>query len=178
MPRHQDLTPEEHARRLRTRLKILTIPVPVDRIAKALGAEIRLSPLDDELSGMIYVKKDATPVIGVNALHHPNRQRFTIAHEIGHLEMHRALIEQKVHVDKAFPMLRRDATSATGTNAIEIAANRFAAELLVPEEVLAAMIGDRVIDIDDDRPIEELARKFKVSKKAMEFRVQRVANRS
>jgi len=173
MPRHAHLTPEDHARQLRKRLKILTIPVPVERIAKALGADIRLSPLDDELSGMIFVK-DGTPVIGVNALHHPNRQRFTIAHEIGHLEMHRDLIAQKVHVDKAFPVLLRDGTSAAGTHAIEIAANQFAAELLVPEDALSAMIGDRVIDIDDERPIEELARRFKVSKKMMEYRVRRV----
>jgi Zn-dependent peptidase ImmA (M78 family) len=176
MPRQTSLSPEEHARRLRTRLKILTVPVPVERIARALGAEIRLSPLDDELSGMIYLKA-SVPMIGVNALHHPNRQRFTIAHEIGHLEMHRHLIENKVHVDKAFQVLRRDATSGAGTDTIEIAANQFAAELLIPENILTAMIGNRIIDIDDERPIEELARRFKVSKKAMEYRIQRVANR-
>jgi len=154
--------------------------VPVERIAKALGAEIRMSPLDDELSGMIFVR-DNKPVIGVNALHHPNRQRFTIAHEIGHLEMHRALIEAQVHVDKTFPRLpslNRDGQSATGNNEIEIQANQFAAELLIPERELMKMIGNQTIDIDDDEPIEELARRFKVSKKAMEFRILRVANRS
>jgi len=170
------MTPEEHARSLRVRLKITAIPVPVERIAKAFGAEIKISALDDELSGMIFMKGN-TPIIGVNALHHPNRQRFTIAHEIGHLEMHRHLIDGRVHVDKVFQVLRRDAKSATGNDALEIAANQFAAELLVPEDILAGLIGDRIIDIDDDRPIEELARKFKVSKKAMEYRVQRVANR-
>jgi len=171
------MTPEEHARSLRERLKLMAIPVPVERIAKSLRAEIRLTPLDDELSGMIFMK-GTLPVIGVNALHHPNRQRFTIAHEIGHLEMHRHLIDGKVHVDKAFQVLRRDNASSTGTDALEIAANQFAAELLVPEDILVSLIGNRIIDIDDDRPIEELARKFKVSKKAMEYRVQRVANRS
>ena len=75
-------------------------PVPVERIAKSLDAELRYSPLDDELSGMIYVN-EGTPIIGVNALHHPNRQRFTIAHECGHLILHKPQITKEVHVDKA-----------------------------------------------------------------------------
>ena len=57
---------------------VIAPPVPVERIAKALGAQLRFSPLDDELSGMLYVKED-TSIIGVNVLQHPNRQRFTIA---------------------------------------------------------------------------------------------------
>jgi Zn-dependent peptidase ImmA (M78 family) len=56
--------------------------VPVDRIAKGLGAQLRFSPLDEELSGMIYIS-DGTPIIGINSLHHPNRQRFSIGYEIG-----------------------------------------------------------------------------------------------
>ena len=87
---------------LLTRFAIRAAPVPVDRIAKGLGAQLRFSPLDEELSGMIYISA-TTPIIGVNSLHHPNRQRFTIAHEIGHLELHRSLITGKVHVDKTFP---------------------------------------------------------------------------
>ena len=77
-------------------------PVPVKRIAKSLKAQLRYSPLDDELSGMVYVN-EGTPIIGVNALHHPNRQRFTIAHECGHLVLHKAQITTEVHVDKDFP---------------------------------------------------------------------------
>lgn len=124
-------------------------------------------------SGMIYVT-DSAPVIGVNALHHPNRQRFTIAHEIGHLEMHRHLIEGRFYVDKFFSVLRRDARSATGMVDIEVAANQFAAELLIPRKTLSHMPGNRIIDIDDDKPIEELAKKFRVSKKAMEYRISNI----
>ena len=107
-------------------------PVPVERIAKMLDAQLRYSPLDNELSGMIYVK-EGTPIIGVNALHHPHRQRFTIAHECGHLVLHKTQITQEVHVDKEFPMLMRDAVSAAGVNEIEVEANLFAAALLMPE---------------------------------------------
>ena len=84
---------------------------------------------------MIYIK-DGVPIIGVNSLHHPNRQRYTIAHELGHLELHRQLITSEVHVDKGFPVLMRDPKSATGTELHEIEANQFAAELLMPRTLI------------------------------------------
>ena len=145
-------------------------PVPVERIAKKLGARLRYSPLDDELSGMIYVK-EGTPIIGVNALHHPNRRRFTVAHECGHLMLHKAQITKEVHVDKDFPMLMRDSVSAAGVNEMEIEANNFAAELLMPEALLAKALGNDPFDIDDEGVVSALARSFKVSRAAMRFRL-------
>ena len=145
-------------------------PVPVERIAKMLDAQLRYSPLDNELSGMIYVK-EGTPIIGVNALHHPHRQRFTIAHECGHLVLHKTQITQEVHVDKEFPMLMRDAVSAAGVNEIEVEANLFAAALLMPESLLAKALGSEPLDIDDEGAVSALARSFRVSLSAMRFRL-------
>src|SRR5260370_41482123 len=102
------------ARALLQRLDIKNLPIPVEKIAKAIGAQVVFSPLDDELSGMVFVKENV-PIIGVNSLHHPNRQRFTIAHEIGHLELHRGIISDKIHVDKKFTVLMRSSNSATGS---------------------------------------------------------------
>jgi Zn-dependent peptidase ImmA (M78 family) len=145
--------------------------VPVDRIAKSLEAQLRYSPLDEEISGMIYIK-DGIPIIGVNSLHHPNRQRFTIAHEIGHLELHRDVISAHVHVDKQFPILMRDSTSAFGTELIEIQANQFAAELLIPTAFLNQALGNKPFDIDDETPLDALAKKLRVSKQALEYRIR------
>jgi Zn-dependent peptidase ImmA (M78 family) len=145
-------------------------PVPVERLVRALGAKLRFSPLDEELSGMVYVK-DGTPIIGVNALHHPNRQRFTIAHECGHLLLHRAEITREIHVDKNFPMLMRNALSATGADEMEVEANFFAAELLMPAEFLAQSLGNEPFDIDDESAVSALAKEFKVSTSAMRFRL-------
>ena len=145
-------------------------PIPVKRIAKSLGAQLRYSPLDEELSGMIYVN-EGTPIIGVNALHHPNRQRFTIAHECGHLVLHKAKITTEVHVDKDFPMLLRDSVSSAGVNEMEIEANLFAAELLMPEVLLTNALGDEPFDIDNERAVSALAKSFKVSPSAMRFRL-------
>ncbi len=163
--------PFARAQELLARLAIKSLPTPLEKIAKGLGALIRFAPFDDELSGMVYVK-DGVPIIGINSLHHPNRQRFSIAHELGHLELHRSMISAAVHVDKEFPALMRDANSATGTEKIEIEANQFAAELLMPRAKIDEVLAGRQFDIDDDGPIEELAKKFRVSKQALEYRIR------
>lgn len=151
------------------------VPVPVERIAKSLGASVRYSPLHDELSGMIYITNQG-PIIGVNSHHHPNRQRFTVAHEVAHLVLHQDLIADQVHVDKRFPVLMRNASSATGTERMEIEANQFAAELLMPSGPLKAMLNKRGFDIDDDGPLKMLASRFRVSRQALEFRIRSIKN--
>jgi Zn-dependent peptidase ImmA (M78 family) len=175
VPAPQIAKPYVQAQNLLARLTIKSLPTPVEKIAKALGAEVRFAPFDEELSGMIYVK-EGVPIIGVNSLHHPNRQRFTIAHELGHLELHREMITSNVHVDKEFPALMRDTKSSTGTEQIEIEANQFAAELLMPRLMIDQVLAGKQFDIDDDRPIEELAKKFRVSKQALEYRIRSVGH--
>ncbi len=162
--------PRNRAIELLKRLNLRTAPIAVDRIAKFLGAQLRFSPLDEELSGMIFIK-EGIPIIGVNSLHHPHRQRFTIAHELGHLELHRELISNEVHVDKQFRVLMRDGVSASGTDKIEVEANQYAAELLIPTFLLEQFLENKRFDIDDDSPLDELAKKFRVSKQTMQYRV-------
>lgn len=145
-------------------------PVAVEKIAVLLGATVKYGEFDDELSGMVFIK-DNVPVIGVNAKHHPFRQRYTIAHEIGHLTLHRHRIEQGIHVDKEYPVLRRDAASATGEVLMEIEANAFAAELLMPEALLEKYGANAVADIDDEEAVKALAKQFRVSASAMRYRL-------
>lgn len=171
MPNLRADNPYVRAEQLLARLGIQSAPTPVEKIAKALGAHVRFSPFDEELSGMIYIK-DGVPIIGVNSLHHPNRQRYTIAHELGHLELHRRLITSEVHVDKNFPVLMRDPKSAKGTERLEIQANQFAAELLMPSTLIGQALAGKNFDIDDEGPIEELAKKFRVSKQALAYRIR------
>jgi Zn-dependent peptidase ImmA (M78 family) len=158
------------AQKLLKRFEINEAPIPVERIAKLLGAVVKFSPLDEELSGMIYIQNDL-PIIGVNALHHPNRQRFTIAHEIGHLVLHRETLTGQVHVDKQFRVLMRDGKASTGVDNIEIEANRFAAELLIPTELITQAIKAE-FDIEDESLFEDLAKRFKVSKQMLEYRIR------
>lgn len=170
MPRSPSVDPRDAAEKAIQEFGVKSAPVQVERIAKSLGAILRFSPLDEELSGMIHIK-DNVPIIGVNSLHHPHRQRFTIAHEIGHLILHKHLITESVHVDKAFPVLMRGVTSALGTDTVEIDANAFASQLLIPTSLLGQIKLPGSFDIDDDSPMEELAKKFRVSRKVVEFRL-------
>lgn len=163
--------PIERAQAVLAQFAIKSPPTPVERIAKLLGAQVRFAPFDNELSGMIYIK-DGLPIIGVNALHHPNRQRFTIAHEIAHLDLHKEMITTTIHVDKDFPALMRDSQSATGMETIEIEANQFAAALLMPRSMIEQALVGCQFDIDDEGPLEQLAKKFRVSKQALDYRIR------
>ena len=124
---------------------------------------------------MIFISKHEL-IIGVNSQHHPNRQRFTIAHEIAHLELHKSKLYDLVHIDKRFPVLMRDASSANGTEQLEIDANRFAAELLMPYFLIKEMLNKQGFDIDEVEPLDRLAKRFQVSRQALEFRIRGISN--
>ncbi|MBX3512016.1 MAG: ImmA/IrrE family metallo-endopeptidase [Xanthobacteraceae bacterium] len=157
------------ARRLIEDHQVKSAPVPVEKIAKALGVRVQYAPLDGDLSGMAFIK-DSVPIAGINSLHNPNRQRFTLAHELAHIRLHREELEKQVHIDKG--SLRRDSMSAKGENDLEIEANAFASELLMPRELLNAALKGRTVDLEDSKLIESLARHFRVSEAALKFRLQ------
>lgn len=163
---------EAAARSLFQKLRTCGKPVDLDRIARFLDIEIQMIPLDDELSGMAFVR-DGKSIIVVNAYHHRNRQRFTIAHEIAHHVLHSADLREAVHVDKA--ILNRNARSTTGEDVNEVQANAFAAELLMPKSELRKL---GTIDVNDDDRIATLAREFRVSPAAMAIRVDNLLPRS
>ena len=157
----------QKARDLIKRFGIKSLPVNVERIARSLEVKVEFSPFDDGLSGMALIK-DGVFVIGVNSQHHPNRQRFTIAHELAHIVLHPEELAKAVHVDKG--SLRRDRVSAQGTDDLEIEANAFAAELLMPEELLSAAL-DKKLDLEDPQVLESLANRFRVSLMALQHRL-------
>jgi Zn-dependent peptidase ImmA (M78 family) len=156
----------QEAKKLLRQCSIHKPPVKVEVIAKHLGAVLRYEPFDDEISGVLYRDKRSI-IIGVSSLHHPNRQRFTIAHEIGHLVLH----EMEVHVDKGYRVALRNSTSSQAVDANEIDANRFAAELLMPAHFLEDDVRLFLHDVEDDGELRELARKYRVSTQAMAYRL-------
>jgi Zn-dependent peptidase ImmA (M78 family) len=143
------------------------LPIDVESIINKHGIHIRHQPMEESVSGMLVVKDDRA-TIGINQSHHPNRQRFTLAHELGHYLLHRR--STQVFVD-ASTMFFRDGVAAEGKDKFEIEANAFAAELLMPETVLLDLIRHQSVDAFDDRAVKSLAVKFGVSVRALTIRL-------
>jgi Zn-dependent peptidase ImmA (M78 family) len=157
--------PQAEATKLRKKYCRSHFPVPVELIAKSEGIRVESIPLDDELSGMSFIK-DGVSVIVVNANHHPNRRRFTLAHELGHHVLHAEYLRNNVHVDKV--ILHRNSLSSDGTEEKEVTANNFAAELLMPASKLTSMDD---VDINNDLEVQMLAKQLKVSAAALTYRL-------
>lgn len=143
---------------------------PVRALARASGCIVKLTPLEEALSGMAFVKEGLRAIV-VNSTHHPNRQRFTIAHELGHHLLHFPMLQKGVHVDKA--IFRRDLNSSTGRYEKEIEANQFAAELLMPAETVKLVIPPD-FDLQDEDRLQGFASMFGVSAAALSFRIQNI----
>jgi len=143
-------------------------PVDVAKLAEQMGIAVHFEPADDELSGFLLRDVDRfKALIGVNKNHPPSRQRFTIAHELGHLLLHEG---EPLHVDRGMKVNLRDGTSSQGTIIEEKEANLFAAELLMPAHFIRKDLQEKLsLEIEVD--IEYLAEKYKVSTQAMTFRL-------
>lgn len=145
-------------------------PVPIEAIAPSLGIRVQYEPAEDELSG--FLLRDLSrqkAIIGVNDRHSKNRQRFTIAHELGHYLLHE---QEKLHVDRRFQIQLRDGNSSKGESEEEKEANLFAAELLMPVSFIRQDLAEvEGLDLEDDATVSGLAEKYGVSTQAMTFRL-------
>lgn len=150
-----------------------SIPIDVAKIAKKNGVRLVVDDLSSSrLSGFAY-QKDNERIIGVNEFESDERKRFTIAHELGHLFLHK----NAVNYDQGGIMLFRDGHSSEGTDHREVQANRFAAELLMPEQdIRQDLAKEKTFDLMTDpnllRPlVDKMAKKYKVSEQAMSIRL-------
>jgi Zn-dependent peptidase ImmA (M78 family) len=150
--------------------KVKKAPVPVEKIVKAQGARIFYQSLEDDMSGFLF-RDGSQVVIGVNTHHAPVRQKFTTAHELGHLMLHD---QEQLHVDHNFRVVRlRDGTSSEGIDEDEREANLFAATLLMPKAFLDKdLAGYDFFDLLDDRILVDVARKYGVSTQALVNRLK------
>ena len=160
---------EQKAQRLLRESGQESAPVDVEQVAKHLNIRVEYANLDEDCSGVLVNKDDGPSVIGVNWDQHPNRQRFTIAHELGHATLGH---EGGTFIDKGTYARFRDADSHSGKVSDERQANQFAAALLMPARLVQDACGDRLFDPADPDGLEELAREFAVSTQAMMFRLE------
>lgn len=138
-------------------------PVDPAVIANEMGLTVKEIELDDRISGALIKNKGQDPVIFINATDGVKRKCFTCAHEVGHYVLRNhseEFTEDYWSVD-----LRHEVDSSNGTDPNEIFANQFAANLLMPE--------DMVKDIHSSgMPPYAMASYFGVSIDAMQFRLK------
>lgn len=89
----------------------------------------------DAVSGYTRVNDRNKPEIVVNSNHVEGRRRFTMAHELGHILMHWNWPKQQLNKNDV-SILYRDENSEILSNEVEREANEFAAQLLVPLNVI------------------------------------------
>ena len=161
---------EKNAEELLRECGALRVPVPLDSVVHHLALTAQARPLA-EVSGVLVVE-NGRGVIGYNLNHSRVRQRFTVAHEIGHFVMHTSSNQQqRLFVDRS-TMFKRDGDSSTGDDLQEIQANKFAAALLMPEKLIREAIATSDFDLDDEDDVNDLAKRFNVSAAAMTFRLK------
>lgn len=160
---------------------------PVIAIAKEAGIKVlETNSLSDSESGSIAKAGDSF-VIYVNAKHPSTRKRFTIAHELGHYEKHREIIEERSEMvtrkvqptesnqevqseEISIGMMRAEDSLLTPEDrTMEVEANAFAADLLMPENEFRALWSKT-------DSIDEIANEFGVSVPAATVRANKLFN--
>ena len=147
--------------------KITGPPVDLEKIARRLRVPIYIQPLPKEISGFLH-RDGSKALIAVNSKQPKTRQRFTIAHELGHLILDHK--RDQVHVDKTFTIKFR--INAPVADPEETQANFFAAALLMPEIMLKKELRNfRRDGVLDDGILTELTERYAVSMQALIIRL-------
>lgn len=154
---------DEKAQEILKNNYVIAPPVNVREIVENEGLEVIEMPFKDEInnvSGYIDTEKGR---IYVNTADSKNRRNFTLAHELGHWLMHRKKLQEDP--DK-YAILYRIAIGKANDDPIEKQANRFAAELLVPQEIFKKYYAKYKDDI------EKLSNLFQVSQEVIGYRIK------
>lgn len=145
------------------------LPIDPKAIAEAVGVKVVPLTENDVQKGLSGALHFHTPEGAQNAelycryndlTESPERQRFTIAHELGHYA--------SGHISAGQVLFRDTTETFTGRvyDPQEVEANRFAAELLMPEKYI-----QNAIQRDGIKTVQDLAKEFGVSASAMRWRL-------
>ena len=129
-------------------------PVPVEELVMQCGVLLHKGKLPEAVSGLL-IELAHGALIAVNKVHVTTRQRFTIAHELGH---HLLAHTERFHLNLG------DGTPAEYNYRLERAANEFAADLLMPRPLVTKAF-------QENPTTSSLAGIFEVSDIAMGYRL-------
>lgn len=153
---------------------VFEAPIPIKQVAMMCGAVVVPYELGEEVSGVLVVEGNKG-TIGYNNSNSRVRQRFTIAHELGHLMQHVDFNNnpKEFFVDKDFIVkFRSDKKYSPREITQEREANAFAAAILMPQKfIMDELKKSKYRGLNENSLIEHLARVFEVSVPAMTYRL-------
>jgi Zn-dependent peptidase ImmA (M78 family)/DNA-binding XRE family transcriptional regulator len=153
--------PSHAANELLEKAQINQPPVDVPELCTRCGVLVLKRSFPDALSGLVFAHESAA-VIGINEDHSDTRQRFSMAHELGHFLLghheRSSDYEHRFHIDLS------EGTPPGFDWRAERAANEFAADLLMPRRLIAA-------EFKQSQNPSTLAELFEVSEIAMGYRL-------
>jgi Zn-dependent peptidase ImmA (M78 family)/transcriptional regulator with XRE-family HTH domain len=156
---------EAAARQVRTTLCLGTAPIAdlPETVERLVGADVGTAPLPEGVSGICATDPQReTTIVLINSNDVADRQRFTLAHELGHL-----VFGDATHVD---------AVDGQRTPQ-EITCDEFARHLLIPQDGVRAWLGipaDNSGTPVDERTMALLSRHFGASPEATRIQLDRM----
>lgn len=139
------------------------LPINVLEIAKKANVLVKYAP-STKFSGLLY-RKDRNAFMAISSSESNVRQRFTIAHELGHFFLH----PQK---DTFVEFRDNEKNIVRGVK--EVQANKFAAALLMPRKFIEKDVQSFKETGITKAATEFLAKKYHVSEEAMTYRLMNV----
>ena len=118
------MAPRVEARKILQELQVNTLPVNLGDICRSLHIRVLFSDLTGLDGFFVQHPKTRATVIVVNNTASILRQRFSIAHELGHIRMRHGVSRCSV------------SGPVTHIPVLEVSANVFASELLMPKILL------------------------------------------
>jgi transcriptional regulator with XRE-family HTH domain len=150
------------ARAVRDALRLGEAPIAdvAGVIEDLTGTDVGTAALPAGVSGVCVTDPErATSVILVDSTHMAERQRFSLAHELGHL-----LFGTSTHVDAA----------STERTPQEIVCDEFARHLIIPESGIRAWLSANCAGAVDERAMALLARHFGASPDVIRIQLDRM----
>jgi Zn-dependent peptidase ImmA (M78 family) len=146
----------------------IVLPIKIEEIARSRGLTIMPYPLGDDISGLLSIE-NGIGTIGYNQNEPKVRRRFTIAHELGHFELHKD--KNELFVDKQFIYRSQQSRNTPVNQIMEQEANFFASAILMPTDFVRTEVEKIQIDLGSEEAIRQLASIFEVSTIAMSLRI-------
>jgi len=153
------------------------LPLPIESIIEhTLDLFIDYDDISEQGRRILAAISPSKRIITLNQAHItefekcPGMQRFTLAHEVGHWKLHvdRAAVDHPALLDIPATLVCEEGDDGP----CEQVANRFAAFLLMPKDLLSVVLADA--DVSTQAGFREVADRIGVSYQALHYRLKKL----